>query len=339
MPDAIVNTQSLSEGFDAAKFTSTVDTVDPKVLESMAAKSGQSIEDIKKALNIADGKPAIQASGTLLAGKFKSEGELQVGIGNIVDKLGVDKAQANKIIDALGPEEAYKHFQSKLGTKASVKDDLAVEPKDDLSVDGDGSADASTDADKAAADQAAADKAAAEQAAAEDVAKAAGVDFQAASQEFVENGELSPETMSKLSKVVPQEYINSYLQGISAQQELMAIRVHDAVGGSETWDTLVEWAKTGLSEPEKVKFNQAINLGNTEAGVSMAKALKSRFEASEGSMTRQRLDGGTSNPNAVQGYQSKAEMTQDMKDPRYKNGDMAFHALVQQKMKHSKFMQ
>lgn len=315
MPD----TAKVSEDFDASSGAQTA-TIDDATIESMSAKSGESVESIKKKLGL-DSVTTDQANGdTLLAGKFKSEEALNDGIQNITDKLELTPEAAQKIIDALGPEKAYKHFEQELGAKAKPAKDADEEAEKDALSDPDDEDDALSDPNDADED------------AGKDAPK---IEWENLASEYAENGTLSEESIKELTKVVPEPFVNQYLEALGAQEELMTIKVHDVMGGTENYDTVIEWAKTGLKPAEKARFNEALN-GTVKGAVDMATALKNRYEKINGTLTRTRLDGSTPSANAVNAYSSKEEMQRDMRDPRYKQGDPAFHAMVMRKLKNSK---
>ena len=79
-----------------------VDAVDDAALQALADKSGDTVEHIKEMLNLADGKVVDKKDDdTLLAGKYKTEGDLDQGIQSLIDKYG--------------KEEAYKMLESSIG--------------------------------------------------------------------------------------------------------------------------------------------------------------------------------------------------------------------------------
>jgi len=86
-----------------------------------------------------------------------------------------------------------------------------------------------------------------------------------------------------------------------------------------------------LDEDELKAFDEAIDGSDRLA----AMAIKGMYA------TYQKLGGSQSEPNLLQGgkpvaeggYSSTYDMQQDMKDPRYKNGDPAFHAYVEGRLR------
>jgi hypothetical protein len=87
-----------------------------------------------------------------LAGKYSDDAALNQGIENITQKLEIPKEKADKLVDAMGAEEAYKYWQSQLG-KGGSSDEGAADgnnegaDKDALNSDADGSDDADANAD------------------------------------------------------------------------------------------------------------------------------------------------------------------------------------------------
>lgn len=317
MPDQVIDGAVKLTDDDIAKLNAEQDVtkMDDAALQALADKSGDTVEHIKEMLNLHNtGEPAKKDGDTggdddkLLAGKYKTEGDLDQGIQSLIDKYG--------------KEEAYKMLESKMGT--AKKDD-----------DTGGDDDALSDGDALSDDDAAA-KAAADAAAKAGEGKT--LDIEKYATEFAENEKLSDESYDELAKAgLDRELVDDYISGVAAKAELYTDKVMEKAGGEDKYNTLVEWGQENLTDAEKVRFNEAMNSQDLAQAGIVLDALSARYEKSEGSFERtgveikDNVDGS-----AVIGYASTEEMKRDMADLRYRSGDKAFHALVKAKMKASK---
>ena len=312
-----------------------VDAVDDAALQALADKSGDTVEHIKEMLNLADGKVVDKKDDdTLLAGKYKTEGDLDQGIQSLIDKYG--------------KEEAYKMLESSIG-KAPAGDIIDKKEGDDALAEGDALTDDDAAA-KAAADAAAGkdalsgddDDAAAKAAAEAAAAEADGdeqINFDDFYDEFADKGELSIESYKKLEDAgYHKDLVDGYIQGQEARSVLFTNDVHALAGGEAAFDAMVEWGSENLTEPEKVRFNDSINSNDLGSAKLVIEALKGRYAAKEGTFKRGRIESSDSidgsNP---EGYASPAEMSVAMRDPRYRT-DPAYVKMVETKVKNSTFM-
>lgn len=126
------------------------------------------------------------------------------------------------------------------------------------------------------------------------------------------------------------------------QKELNALRqekkeraIYEAVGGQEEYTKLTQWARDNLSKDQIDVYNQAINQGDSGTALFAAQALQAMNKLAsyenhgyQGDVT---VPGGDQSATSSQGYESQAQMTADMSDPRYAS-DPAFRAKVEQKL-------
>lgn len=157
--------------------------------------------------------------------------------------------------------------------------------------------------------------------------------FDAASEEFAQTGELTEETIEGfVSKGIPREFIDTYVAGARALQAELTREAHDLVGGSDNWAAMMTWAKT-LPDADKEAFNEAVT--NSKTSTLAIQGLYSRFTAANGSEAPSASAGAEHGALGGDVYQSKAEMTSDMRDPKYKV-DAAYRASVEQKIARSR---
>jgi hypothetical protein len=172
-----------------------------------------------------------------------------------------------------------------------------------------------------------------QKAAAEATAKA-GVDFNALSKEFADNGKLSDETFKKLADGgIPREMAEQYIAG---QQALatQAAAAYDAAafaqaGGEAKFNEMTAWAAASLPMADKVTFNEAVTSGDTTKMQLAVANLKTKFEANFGAAPAATLGGQPSK--ATQAYESMAQVKADMSKPEYKK-DPAFRASVEARL-------
>jgi hypothetical protein len=172
--------------------------------------------------------------------------------------------------------------------------------------------------------------------AAKKVVTDAGLNFEALNTEFAEKGELSPETYSALeAKGLPKAVVDSYIEGQKAIAARQVAEYDNAAfaqaGGEEKFREMTKWAATGLTAAEATAFNEAVDSGNVDKLRLAVSDLKSKFESAVGTQPTL-LRGGA--PASDGAYDSMAQVTADMRDPRYSK-DPAFRAQVERKIQNS----
>jgi hypothetical protein len=165
---------------------------------------------------------------------------------------------------------------------------------------------------------------------ANDAVAEAGLDMDDLQNKLVENGSLDDSDYAALEGVgITRETVDMFIAGQRALGEQMVGRMHDVVGGEETFNDIFAWAVDNLQPSEINAFNETIDNGS-EAAVKMAlQGLQAKFNA----------DGGNA-PNLLQGgrkqdtgdvFRSRNEITKAMSDPRYAK-DAAYRADVEAKL-------
>jgi len=169
---------------------------------------------------------------------------------------------------------------------------------------------------------------------------AAGMDAKSVSEEFYATGVFPEDAYAALEKQgYSRTMVESYLAGtagktaaneVTSQAEVKAIK--DRVGGDDEYGKMMGWAANNLSEEEATAFNAAVSNGK-ESAMWAVEAMHNRFTQQMGSEPN--LLGGRA-ANLVTGdrFQSAAELTAAMKDPRYKK-DEAYRQDVANKLQRS----
>jgi hypothetical protein len=157
----------------------------------------------------------------------------------------------------------------------------------------------------------------------------AGLDMEVLTKEYTEAGELSEVSLTALEAIgVTKDVVTTYFRGQEALAQREIAEVHEFAGGKDSYESMVTWAGQNMTKPEITAYNAAMT-GDTETRKMAIEALKSKYVAKTGSNPKVVIGDGTSP--APQGYESKAQMTSDMKDPRYAK-DPAYRAAVERKI-------
>ncbi len=136
-----------------------------------------------------------------------------------------------------------------------------------------------------------------------------------------------------ISKGFNEADIQTYAAGREAQAKVEIDSITGALGGAEKFAEVLEWAKTGVSEAEGRAFNSAMDRATTiEEKQLVAAGLHAKYVSANGSAPNLvRVPSAQANTEA---YVSRAQLTADMRDPRYKS-DPAFRARVASKLERS----
>ena len=104
------------------------------------------------------------------------------------------------------------------------------------------------------------------------------------------------------------------------------------VGGEESYNEMAQWASQNMTDAEKKAYNQAVNSPDMETVKLAVNSLQAKYQAANG--TEPNLVQGKATPVVEQGYDSWAQVTEAMADPRYAK-DPAYQAAVKAKIANS----
>ena len=150
--------------------------------------------------------------------------------------------------------------------------------------------------------------------------------------EFQEKGELTSDSYEELSKMgLDKSLVDGYISGQKAIADNEVKQVHDTVGGEENYTKVIEFAQT-LDKAEQDAFNQTLDTGSIEQVKMAVQAIASRAGVS-GQPQAKMIDGDTVGTSS-DGFESVAQVTQAMNDPRYAT-DPAFRKQVEIKIARS----
>lgn len=160
------------------------------------------------------------------------------------------------------------------------------------------------------------------------VLESKGFDYEALTEEFQANGDLLPETRTKLAaQGISGEILDTYIEGQKAIIQRHMEDISTVVGDMEQMAAVVEWAKNNLSAEEK----KSIDAVHDPAVIKIIlKDLENRMNDSEGYVPQAQLQGGAGE---IRGnyFESMAEVEEAINDPRYSK-DPVYRAKVAQKL-------
>ena len=162
----------------------------------------------------------------------------------------------------------------------------------------------------------------------------AGLNMESLSEEYAKEGKLADGSYKSLEKAgIPKDYVDRFIAGQQAIADQQSSSVKEMVGGTQAYDNMSEWAGQNLSETEKTAYNSAVNSKDLEAVKLAVVGLKARYSQATGSEPK--LVEGKASASGEQGFQSWAQVTQAMSDPRYAK-DPAYQTEVKNKLANSK---
>ena len=161
----------------------------------------------------------------------------------------------------------------------------------------------------------------------------AGLDMSSLQKEYSEKGELDDKSYEALEKVgISKQYVDNYIAGQEAIANQQAVEIKETVGGDEAYQEMVDWASKNMAEGEKQAYNKAVNSGDMDTVKLAVNALKGQFERANG--VEPKLVTGKAQPTAEQGFESWAQVTEAMSNPRYAK-DIAYQNEVKNKLANS----
>ena len=159
------------------------------------------------------------------------------------------------------------------------------------------------------------------------------LNFDNLAQEYAEKGQLGEESYKALEESgIPKAYVDQFIAGQKAIGEQQTNNVKSMVGGEEAYNEMASWASKNMSEGEKKAYNSAVNSADMDTVKLAVDGLRAKYQAANG--TEPSLMQGKATPVAEQGFQSWAEVTQAMADPRYSK-DPAYQEAVKNKIANS----
>ena len=158
----------------------------------------------------------------------------------------------------------------------------------------------------------------------------------AASQEFAESGEITPETRDALAEMSSAELLDAYMSMQKAPSPDLTdsdvSSLKDSVGGDEAYNQITGWAAEALSDAELDAFNSTIENGSLAQIQMIMAGLQARYQAENGYEGTQLQGKPPSNSRDV--FRSQAEVVEAINDPRY-DRDPAYRNDILMKLERS----
>jgi len=166
--------------------------------------------------------------------------------------------------------------------------------------------------------------------------------FNSIDDELAQGGEISEESMAKLTAMDSKDLVDAYLryqntlEDVPVQQsrelndqEVSAI--YNSVGGEQQYQQMTAWAAENLDADTVQAFDNVIESGNVAAINLALRGLQSQYNDNVG-YENNMIQGKPAQ--ASNGYRSQAEVVRDMNDPRY-DRDPAYRQEVMDKLANS----
>lgn len=163
-----------------------------------------------------------------------------------------------------------------------------------------------------------------------------GLDLSTFTAEFNAKGELSAESYAKLAAAgFDKGIVDNYINGQKAVVAQYETAVVSEVGGAEKYSEMVSWAKANMTDAEINAYNAAVSSGDVAQAKLAVLGLSAKFSKANGSEPRL-VQGRTTNA-SDDVFESTAQLTAAMRDPRYR-ADPAYRAKVQAKLSRSSIL-
>lgn len=160
-----------------------------------------------------------------------------------------------------------------------------------------------------------------------------GIDFNALSAEFDQNGELSAQSLSSLEKAgYPKAMVDAYVQGMQAKADAFVASVKGLAGGEEGWNQIAQFA--AQDEQLKATINRAVEVGDLGQLGLIIEGVQARIAAQYGTANPTLMGGGAGTQSTPAAFTSNEEMVKAMQDPRYQK-DAQYTQEVYSKIKNS----
>jgi hypothetical protein len=225
---------------------------------------------------------------------------------------------AGKYKSAEELEKAYLELQKKLGERSSEEptEEASSEPSEEVA---EGESEESEDQETSEVYQT----------------------LESASQEYEEGGELSAETLEKLSQLDSKELVEQWVEyvnsskgdpepGVMPQEDVD--RIMGSVGGTEQYQQMISWAGDALAPDEIAAYDAVVTSGDPNSVYWAVQGLRSKYVEANGFEGKQ--VSGNRAPRPEPGFRSQAELARAISDPRYRE-DPAYRMDVEQKLARS----
>ncbi|WP_295789439.1 capsid assembly protein [uncultured Veillonella sp.] len=161
-----------------------------------------------------------------------------------------------------------------------------------------------------------------------------GLNFEELSNEYLEKGELSEESLAKLEQSgYPRALVDSYLDNLNLRAEKFVNEVVSYAGGEQQFDNVKAFVSSQGTEAEQA-FNAVLETGNLSLIKSHLNGIKAQMGQSFGTTKPTIMGVGSSNTQVSLGFETKQQLVDAMSDKRY-GVDKRYTKEVQEKVLNS----
>lgn len=151
-----------------------------------------------------------------------------------------------------------------------------------------------------------------------------------AQEQYAEQGELTDNMFKELEQAgIPSEFVQAYIAGQEAISVSEATEVQDTIGGSVNYEAMTEWAQQNLTESDIDAYDDVVTNGTIEQAKMAVQGMYARFLSGGGQAPN--LTQGSTSGDSVKPFNSAAQVTEAMSDPRYAK-DPAYRATVEKRL-------
>lgn len=180
--------------------------------------------------------------------------------------------------------------------------------------------------------------------AAKKVADAAGVDLDPYQSEYDSTGDVSDESRDAIAESLKgvlgeksREIVDQFIESQKVVHENDRNLFREEAGGSqEHLDTLLAWGTENLPDEEYAVFSRQFESRDRHSILFAIRGLRAQYEAANGRIPNNVTASAGAVPSNTAPFNSAAEMTTAMRDPRYKT-DPAYREKVAARLAASKF--
>ena len=148
--------------------------------------------------------------------------------------------------------------------------------------------------------------------------------------EISNTGNISQETRATIKSKfgIPDQILDTYVDGIRAKQRQLATEASSVVGGPEELKDIIQWASDNLPNEEREAVNNALKQPGWQ---NILLGIKARRDATN-TEPKTRIVGSSGVPAGIKPFANSKEMVAAMRDPRYKY-DSEYQNLVQDRVR------
>ncbi len=175
-----------------------------------------------------------------------------------------------------------------------------------------------------------------EQGDAEKLVADAGLVFTDLEAKYAETQTLDEGDYAKLEEAgISKDMVDKYIEGQVASATLYQNEVFDSVGGEENFEAMSQWAGANMTVEDLNKYNADIDSGDKATVKNAVDLVNMKYQAAMG--TTPNLINGDTGGGTGSVFESVAQLTAAMKDPRYST-DSAYRAEVAAKLDKSNIL-